>query len=413
MNNILKGAVVLLIAILMVFSTVAIADTTKLTNKQIQSKLEVTGLAPNTMRNAGKHPLAQFGERGQFYGQEVLTLDTCTFDLNAVINNLYSTGINWLSGADFGPDGKWYAVSYTGGLYTIDTTTGIPTFIANTISLNSLVYDTTTDTWYCCGLGSSYIDSLYTIDISTGATTFIGYFDAPEVMISLMCDSAGNMYAYDVTFYSNSHLYDINKFTGEATNPKDMGHVFCYAQEGKFDRNTDTLYLAAYDIGLYQSYLATCDPATGAVTIINQFSPALSEIDALAIPYNAPPSPPTITGPTSVKPGTSNSWTFHSNDPDTAEIKYVVDWGDGIIEETECVPPCTPQILSHTYTAKGTYVIKAKAVECPPGTLESAWSEFEVIVPRDKAVNKPLSQFLLSQPNLFPILQKILQNLGL
>jgi hypothetical protein len=409
MNNILKGAVVLLIAILMVFSTVAIADTTKLTNKQTQLNLEVTGLAPNAMRNVGKHPLAQFGERGQFYGQEVLTLDTCTFDLNAVINNLYSTGINFLSGADFGPDGKWYAVSYTGGLYTIDTTTGIPTFIANTISLNSLVYDTTTDTWYCCGLGSSYIDSLYTIDISTGATTFIGYFDAPEVMISLMCDSAGNMYAYDVSFYSNSHLYDINKYTGEATNPKDMDHVFCYAQEGKFDRNTDTLYLAAYDIGLYQSYLATCDPATGAVTIINQFSPALSEIDALAIPYNAPPSPPTITGPTSGKPNMEHSFTFVSTDPEGDAVMYNVDWGDGDNEWTEYGDSGVEVTLKHTWNSQGTFTIKAQAVDFYGA--ESNWAEFPITIPRDKAVNKPLLQFIQSQPDLFPMLQKILQNL--
>ena len=287
-KNILKEASVLLIVSLMVLPAIVVtADTTKLKTKPIQSNAEVAGLAPNTMKNTEKQPLAPLGDRGYFYAYDVSTLYTCTFDLNAVINNLFNAGISFFSGADFGPDGNWYAVGYSGGLYMIDLSTGIPTLIGNTIPLNSLVYDSTTGNWYCCGYDASNVDSLFTIDLVTGATTFIGHFNAPNIMISLMCDNAGNMYAYDVLFSGNSSLYTINKNTGAATNPKNMGHNFCFAQEGKFDRNTGTLYLAAYDIGLGQSYLATCNPTTGTVTIVNLFSPN-DQIDALAIPWTPP-----------------------------------------------------------------------------------------------------------------------------
>jgi hypothetical protein len=410
MNKFLNGAVVLLIAAVLFFSTVAVtAETIKSTNDYNQPNAEVTGLAPHINKNAEKQPIEQFSERGQFYAYDAINLYTCTFDTNAVINNLYNAGISFLSGADFGPDGKWYAVEYGGGLYKIDTTTGIPTFIANTIPLNSLVYDTITDTWYCCGYDSYSVDSLFKIDITTGTTTFIGNFGAPELMISLMCDSAGNMYAYDVLFAGNSHLYDINKYTGVASNPRDMGHNFCYAQEGKFDRNAGILYLAAYDYGAGGiSYLATCNPTTGAVTILNNFSPNY-EIDALAIPWGDPPTNPIINGPPSGKKNTFLNYMFTSTDPDGDQISYYVDWGDGTPPTWSAFQDSgLPYSTGHSWSTDGTYTISAKAKDTQE--RESGFTTFTVTIPRNKATNNMLFSKLIGQ---FPLLQKLIQQLGL
>jgi hypothetical protein len=249
------------------------------------SAQKTTGRAPISA-SVGKQT-ATLGGRGMFYAYDLYTYNTCTFDQDAVVNNLAYAGIYFFSGGDCDPDGNWYAVGYSGGLYSIDKDTGAYTYIAYTVPLNSLVYDSTSGIWYCSGYDTSYIDSLFTIDITTGTTTFIGHFSSTtNIMISLMCDTYGNMYSYDVLFGGTSHIYSIDKSTGYATQGPDMGHDFCYAQEGKFDRNygDNTLYLAAYDYGQGQSYLATCDVETGTVTMLNLFSP-MDEIDALAIPY--------------------------------------------------------------------------------------------------------------------------------
>jgi len=221
-----------------------------------------------------------------FLADDVSTYWTVTFDQDAVLVNLAYNGIYFLSGMDCDADGNTYAVCYSGGFYGVDQTTGIVTYLYYCVPLNSCTYDTSSFTWYASGYDSSYIDSLFTLDVGSGNTYFIGHYGISNIMISIMCDTYGNMYGYDVLFGGNSHLYTIDKSTGGIIDSKDMGHNFCYAQEGRFDRNygDNTLWLAAYDIGQGQSYLATCNVDDGSVTIINIFNP-MDEIDALCIPY--------------------------------------------------------------------------------------------------------------------------------
>jgi hypothetical protein len=128
---------------------------------------------------------------------------------------------------------------------------------------------------------------------------------------------------------------------------------------------------------------------------------------------NEPPNAPRITGKTNVKAGVENCWTFHSEDPNGDQIKYIIDWGDGTTNETDCYPSCTPVEVCHTYNDQGTYTIKAKAKECTQDGLESEWKERIVNVPRNRAMNLPflnlLQNFLVNHPNLFPILRFLLQ----
>jgi len=289
-KNILKIARVLLIASLMVLSAIVVtANTTKLTTNP-QTNAQLMGLAPNVPKKEEHQTSVTAGSKGYFLAYDTNLHYTCNFTTSARQTYLYYTGISWhLSGADIDSAGNWYAVSYVGDLYKIDTITGKPTLIGSTgiTTLNSLVYDSTTGIWYACGWTGSDPDGLYKIT-TTGVATWIGYFGAPakHTMISLMCDTAGNMYGYDVVTSGDSSLYTINKATGAASNPKDMGYAFLYAQEGKFDRNTGILYLATFDLS-HKSYLATCDPSSGAVTMGNRF-PNNAEIDALAIPWPQP-----------------------------------------------------------------------------------------------------------------------------
>jgi hypothetical protein len=104
-------------------------------------------------------------------------------------------------------------------------------------------------------------------------------------------------------------------------------------------------------------------------------------LTAVDVPQNQPPTPPDIQGRTGGSVGEEYCWTFTSTDPDGDDIYYYIDWGDGYITTTDCFPSGTTVEECHTYSEQGSYIIKAKAVECPPGTLESDWSTLTVTMP--------------------------------
>ena len=135
--------------------------------------------------------------------------------------------------------------------------------------------------------------------------------------------------------------------------------------------------------------------------------------NALVIEYiNNPPDTPDIDGPTNGAVGTSYNYTFNSGDSDGDDVYYYIRWGDGLVENWDG-PHASGEdaTIAHTYTREGTFTIEAKAKDI--FDLESDWATFTVTMPRNKIVNRPLIQFLQSHPNVFPMLQKILQNLGL
>jgi hypothetical protein len=128
---------------------------------------------------------------------------------------------------------------------------------------------------------------------------------------------------------------------------------------------------------------------------------------------NEAPSSPEISGPENGNVGTQYSYTFTSTDPDGDKIaEYIINWGDGP-DETLTGPftQGTPATGSHVWTSEGTYTIKAKAKDIHG--IEGNWREYQVTMPRNKIVNNPFLNFLQSHPNLFPLLQKLKQNLGL
>lgn len=123
---------------------------------------------------------------------------------------------------------------------------------------------------------------------------------------------------------------------------------------------------------------------------------------------NDPPTAPTINGPDKGPAGTELCWTFHSTDPEGDAVQYIIDWGDGTTDTTDCYPSCTPVEVCHTYESKGTYTIKAKAKECCWG-LESPESTLEIKIPRARSVNHPLFQKIFDRfENAFPFLRYIL-----
>lgn len=90
---------------------------------------------------------------------------------------------------------------------------------------------------------------------------------------------------------------------------------------------------------------------------------------------NTPPEEPKIDGPPSGPAGIEHSYTIVSEDSEGNDIWYLVDWGDGTVEDwTGPFASGEEAIISHTWSAQGDYTVSTipKDVfgdEGPEGTL--------------------------------------------
>jgi hypothetical protein len=124
---------------------------------------------------------------------------------------------------------------------------------------------------------------------------------------------------------------------------------------------------------------------------------------------NQPPNPPTITGPSEGKVGTAYGYNFTAIDPNGDEVFYFIDWGD--TTNSGWIGPYASgeQITrSHTWSTKGAYTVKAKAMDIHGN--ESDWAQLQVKIP--VSINMPFHQLIekLFQrfPHAFPILRHLL-----
>lgn len=122
---------------------------------------------------------------------------------------------------------------------------------------------------------------------------------------------------------------------------------------------------------------------------------------------NQPPSIPTITGPTSGKPGKSLAFTLYSVDPDGDDIRYIINWGDNNTETTSFAPSGTNVTISHTWAEVGEYTIIVKAED--GYGAESDWSDpYLIIIKKSKSINNTLLRFLQGYPNILTIIRQLL-----
>ena len=127
---------------------------------------------------------------------------------------------------------------------------------------------------------------------------------------------------------------------------------------------------------------------------------------------NLPPNKPTIDGPTSGKVNTILNYTAVTTDPNGDMISYYFDWGDGT--NTGWLPFIASGIIehqSHTWSAKGTYIISAKARD--PSLAESPVATLSVSLPADLSYSfshRPLIDlwFLEKIAHMFPLLKELI-----
>jgi outer membrane protein assembly factor BamB len=119
---------------------------------------------------------------------------------------------------------------------------------------------------------------------------------------------------------------------------------------------------------------------------------------------NQPPEAPVITGTNFGRVNTPYLFNFTVYDPELDDIELFVDWGDG--NSTGWLGPYdsdTVISLSHSWSERGNYQVKAKARDTFDGS-ESKWSTFSVIISKNKAINTPM--FLQKFIQRFPFFEK-------
>jgi outer membrane protein assembly factor BamB len=119
-----------------------------------------------------------------------------------------------------------------------------------------------------------------------------------------------------------------------------------------------------------------------------------------AFGYPGPnPLKPTISGPSSGKPGVPYIYKFTSIDPEEDHVSYYIEWGDGTTTGWTGYQPSGETCTKiHTWTTHGTYIVRAKAKD--NHGYESDWGTLSVAMPRDKATNNMLIWRLFEQ---FPL----------
>jgi len=94
---------------------------------------------------------------------------------------------------------------------------------------------------------------------------------------------------------------------------------------------------------------------------------------------NSPPLPPSISGPSTGFNAIQYNYSIVTTDPDTDDVYYWVDWGDG--SGGGWIGPFASGaniICNHTWSMAGTYTIKAKAKD--GSGSESSWTPFQMMI---------------------------------
>jgi len=126
-------------------------------------------------------------------------------------------------------------------------------------------------------------------------------------------------------------------------------------------------------------------------------------VQTLTTVQDTPPTTPSIQGPTEGKPRIAYSFTIVAGDPEGDDMSYYVDWGDTTSSNWAGPYPANESVtLTHTYTKKGSFTIKAQARDIYYAV--GPWGTLEVTMPIEASLPFFL-KFLLRFPLIFNLLQ--------
>ncbi len=282
--------------------------------------------------------------------------------------------------------------------------------------------------------GNAYITGVFLVSLTFESTTLTSQGEWDVYVLKL--DANGNMHwvvrggssstdgAWGIALDNNGNSYLSGVFTGSSTfgsstitsqGTKDV-FVVKLDTDGNWQwaksaggADWDEGYAISVDNSGYVYTTGYFDNSAtfGTTTLTSEgeydvFIARLSHEDV-----NQPPDSPIITGPINGKVGTSYDYNFNATDPESDPVMYIIDWGDDNTEWTEYSDSGVDFILKHTWSYQGTFTIKAKAIDI--SDAKSDWGTLTVTIPRTKAINRPILNWLQNHPNIFPLLQKLIQ----
>ncbi len=106
---------------------------------------------------------------------------------------------------------------------------------------------------------------------------------------------------------------------------------------------------------------------------------------------NNPPETPDINGPNSGKVKVEIEYTFSTLDPESDDVFYLINWGDGTSTDWIGPTPSGEEIkIKHKWNKIQTYTISCKAKDT--NEAQTSWATMEVNIPRYKFVGNTLIQ---------------------
>ena len=133
-------------------------------------------------------------------------------------------------------------------------------------------------------------------------------------------------------------------------------------------------------------------------------------IHAIGMDNPIAPEPPVIIGPPKVKLLQKYEYNLSSNISTGGDVYYFIDWDDEeenvVIGNNWIGPYSSEEIVSvnHSFEVLGKHTIKVRAKG--NDSLCSSWTNFEVTVPRNRALH--YSSLFLRFLERFPLLEKLL-----
>ncbi len=294
----------------------------------------------------------------------------------------------------------WYVCDEAGDIWSVDLWSGDMTRVfGNGEGFSALSFDPQADSTY-----GAYEYFLYGLDLQSGEILWTWDVAGSSTGPILGLAARGGGYLYFVDSFDNLYRFDLYTFNTTLIGPLLLDIEG--SADLEFDINTGILYLSAHTT---QGGLYTVDTKLGKATLIGAFEEGAS-VSGFCIPWNwpsHPPDPPRITGPKNGKINIAYEYTFVSTNPEAEDLTYIINWSDGTVEEHGIYPSGEPITVNHTWSEKGTFIIKAKA-RTGHG-VESEWGLFEVTMPL--SYGPPLFRFFAwlfeRFPNAFPLLRHL------
>ncbi|UCF50484.1 MAG: hypothetical protein JSU91_03100, partial [Thermoplasmatales archaeon] len=131
-----------------------------------------------------------------------------------------------------------------------------------------------------------------------------------------------------------------------------------------------------------------------------------SESFLIRIGNQEAPDAPDIDGPRKGAVGELYGFIFSTTDPDGDKVIYEINWADGTGDQVGPISSGEEIIVNHAWETAGTYIIKARARDEFCGE-NSDWSEMEINIPRNRAYNFNIIDWLIER---FPQLYYIIKN---